>query len=299
MPAQEENNNGGKLYKVRRGFKFPIMFGDKEIEESMTYKARKDDIFIVGYPRNGTHWMQQTVTLILNNGELPDIVKEKGLYAVSPHLEMEGKERAESLERPILKTHLPPQLIPKHDDAKYIVVLRNAKDACVSFFHLHKMFQHYFVAVRDKTFHDYVPLWTQGELPYGSYFDFYLNWWNNQHDFKHILFVVYEDLKRNQEENILKIASFLGVNLDKDTVEKIKEKTSVDYMRKNIGVKGEMDPEHVLKDEDFKVVRKGIIGDWESHMNQKESKIIEDKFREKFAGTELGSIWKTHGIFGC
>ena len=89
------------------------------------YVVRPEDLFIVTYPKNGTTWTQQIVTCIQYDGQLPE---GKKMYDFSPFLEMLGREAAENVPRPgSIKTHLPYHLQPKHEKAKYILVLRNAR----------------------------------------------------------------------------------------------------------------------------------------------------------------------------
>ena len=148
------------------------------VEEAITYEAKPDDLFIVTYPKNGTTWTQQIVTCIQYDGQVPE---GKKLYDFSPFLEMLGREAAEKVPRPgSIKTHLPFHLQPKHEQAKYIIVLRNAKDACVSFYHHHQLFPGY--GIQGMDFHDFFKFWLKGTLECSSYFDWVLSWWKHRNN---------------------------------------------------------------------------------------------------------------------
>ena len=225
---------------------------------------------------------------------------KEGLFSVSPFLEMQGKEVLEKIKRPTaIKTHLQYDIQPKHPNAKYIVVLRNPKDTCVSFYYHHKMFPGY--GVEDKTFHDFFLFWLDGEVECGDYFDWVLGWWS-QKDKDNTLFLLYEDMKQNPEESVLKIAQFMGDEYkqqllanDKQILNHVLEKSSFDYMKKNNKMGSAKN--HPVKEEERDFFRKGIIGDWKSHFTPEENESVEEKFRRKFKGTGLEHLWKEYGIF--
>ncbi|GBO29082.1 hypothetical protein AVEN_184009-1, partial [Araneus ventricosus] len=45
-------------------------------------------------------------------------------------------------------------------------------------------------------------------------------------------------------------------------------------------------------DSPFKLVRKGIIGDWRNYFSPTQSARMDQKLKEKFAGTGLLDLWK-------
>merc|ERR1712141_650308 len=70
---------------------------------------------------------------------------------------------AESLKSPrILKTHLPVSMLPPRvlTTSKVIVVARNVKDACVSFYHGEKLLKHHGWSA---SFEDYVKFFMDGK----------------------------------------------------------------------------------------------------------------------------------------
>lgn len=302
----------GPAYHVVQGCKFTTGFTKENIESGLSYQAKPDDLFIVTYPKNGTTWSQQIIMLILNKGEIPDVVKEKGIYGfaeISPFLECWGKKPAENLKRPgAIKTHLPYHIQPKHPNAKYIVVLRNAKDACVSFYYHQRMFPAY--EFEGRSFHEFFPYWLEGETDCGDYFDWVLSWWKQRHN-PNILFLLYEDMKMNTEANILRIAEFLDpkykeelLENDCDILKKVMQKSSFDFMKettnKSSAKKCAENPNVSMrvKEENYNFIRKGVVGDWKSHFTQEENRLLEEKFREKFGGTGLDILWEDYGVFG-
>ncbi|GBO22360.1 hypothetical protein AVEN_221584-1 [Araneus ventricosus] len=69
-----------------------------------------------------------------------------------------------------LKVHLPFNLTPWSDKAKYIYVTRNPKDCCVSYYHHMKNIPgHGFKGTFDQFFE--LIKWNSGKIDYEDYFD--------------------------------------------------------------------------------------------------------------------------------
>ena len=80
----------------------------------------------------------------------------------------------EGLESPrVMKSHLPISIIPPDvtKTSKILVVMRNPKDACVSFFHHERLLPNH-VLKPSYSFDDYAKMFMQGKVPYGDYWMF-------------------------------------------------------------------------------------------------------------------------------
>ncbi|KAH7962868.1 hypothetical protein HPB52_018403 [Rhipicephalus sanguineus] len=119
-----------------------------------------------------------------------------------------GAEGARRLKRPVpIKTHLPFHKQPHSAGAKYIYVTRNPYDCCVSYYHHCKGLPWY--RFTDGSFDDFVDAFVRGKATYGDYFDHLLSWYDHRND-PNVLFLTYEDLKKDAPVSVLKIADFLG-----------------------------------------------------------------------------------------
>ena len=290
-------------YRIVNGFKFQKFFTG--VDSAVTYEARPDDVFICTFPKSGTTWTQQIVTLILNDGHLPADVSKDCIFAASPFLEMQGKEAAISMKRPgAIKTHMSYEVVPKHPEAKYIIVFRNPKDVCVSFFHHHNMILD--VNEPDWTFDRYFEIFYKGECAYGDYFDWVLSWWQHR-EHLNTLVLLYEAMKADPCGNILKIAAYLGEEYDQklrsddELLQRIVRQSSLQHMM------GTTDNQMLLSRKkrmahvsgqvrDFHIVRKGVVGDWRNHMTDEQSKRMDEKFHDKFDGTGLDKMWTGYAI---
>ncbi|KAH7941232.1 hypothetical protein HPB49_011264 [Dermacentor silvarum] len=146
-----------------------------------------------------------------------------------------GAEAAEKMARPgVLKTHLPFNKTPYSKNAKYICVARNPYDVCVSFYYHTKGFTP--KSVKDVSFATFHELFISGKLSWGDYFDHVLSWYE-QRDRTNVLFLTYEQAKKDTALWALKIADFLGkgygdqLRKEPALLEKVLEVCSLENMR--------------------------------------------------------------------
>jgi hypothetical protein len=102
-------------------------------------------------------------------------------------------------------------------------------------------------------FHEYFDCWIKGELPYGDYFQHVLSYWTHRFD-DNFTFLVYEHMKNNQKDAVLKIAEFLG----EEFVIKLKENNDL-ILNKVLEISTIEATKSAVKYEIL--VRKGVVGD--------------------------------------
>nr|XP_054922625.1 sulfotransferase 1C2-like [Dermacentor andersoni] len=286
------------------------------IESACEYKPTKDDLYIATYVKCGTTWTQHVVYLIQTGGVPPSNAEE--FYRASPYIEAFGAECVLWMKKPgALKTHLPVQLLEYSPEAKYLVVARNPRDVIVSLQYHWLAFVGYHY---NGTFDDAFEHFMNDEIDCGNFFTFYKDWYERSRE-PNVLFVVYEDLKRNPEETILRIARFMGAeyeaNLLKDdrkrlcdvvkysSVDEMKKYTNgiiQDFFRGSFKFQG---PEYegfrqfhrgihsagVEAANKVKYVRKGIVGDWKNHFSQEQLKRLNEKFQRETEGSDIANLW--------
>ncbi|XP_040590169.1 sulfotransferase 2A1-like [Mesocricetus auratus] len=118
------------------GIPFPPI--ESQIVEEVRHKFpfRDDDTIIVTYPKSGTHWMIEIVSLIQTKGN-PEWVQSVPIWKRSPWIEYElGYKILINKEGPhLITSHLPFHLFPRSffsSKAKMIYVIRNPRDVLVS-----------------------------------------------------------------------------------------------------------------------------------------------------------------------
>ena len=242
------------------------------------YQLYPDDLWIASYPKSGTTWTQQIVKLLRANGEQDD----KQIIHSIPYLEgmtwYKGLEM-ESLPRPrAFMSHFPYDIFPcgRPDTlpCKFIYVARNPKDVAVSYFFFLSMF------FKDMEWEEYWPLFISWKLGFGSFFDHILGWWKHRND-DNVLFLKYEDMKKDLSGTVAKIASYIGTDVSDEVISKVAKMTTFNKMRSNPTTNYEWRPtEH-------KFLRKGIVGDWKNFLSEEQSAQVDRMCSEKLEGTGL------------
>lgn len=263
------------------------------------FKIRSDDVFIVTYPKSGTTWMEEIVSLIMNGGD-PDRVKNKLLVYRVQHLEVGPpvghlwhlrKTRSPRL----LATHLPLKLIPKQlqqAKCKIIYVVRNPKDNAVSYYHHHKMST--FLGNYKGSWDEFLTHYTGGHVVYGSWFDHVLPYWKFSLERPdRVMVVSFEELKIELGAMVQRISQFLGRPLGPEALAAVAQHCSFDQMKNNNMVNREVLPISDLFDmTQSKFMRKGIIGDWKNYFTPEQSEAFNELYAKRMAGSQLDLVFE-------
>lgn len=275
-------------YTVHDGYRMPMGFPVEGFDSGQRYAARPGDVFVATYPKCGTTWVQYIVYLLLH--EAKPLPAEGRLTDVFPHLEEVGREVVAALPEPrLIKTHLPLERTPWHDEAKYLFVVRNPFDCAVSFFHHTRGFvRHYDFA--DGTWDTFFECFLAGEVDFGDYFDHLLSWWPRR-DAPNVLLLTYERLASAPEEGIRRIAAFLGgraaaLAAEPALLERVVRQSSFEGMR------ADQDRWSSRRPADMPAfVRKGVVGDWRAIFSPAQARRLAEKLTRRTAGTGIEHLW--------
>lgn len=307
----------GVLREVE-GVRLNKYFPEECIRSALAYKPRPGDVFIVSYPKCGTTWVQHIVYNIYMDAIIPEDPQDR--FFRMPFLELQGGEAAIHGRKPgALKTHLSFSKNPYSADAKYIYVTRNPYDCCVSYYYHTKHIPAY--EYQDGTFDEFFDSFVNGKTEYGDYFDHLLSWYAHRDD-PNVLFLTYEDLKKDTKEWVLKIADVLGetygtkLREDPSFLDKVLDMCSLDRMKEVVNtrmstprdkitsltkiedlhpslLKGLQAASELLKKPmtgDF--IRKGIVGDWRNHFSEEQIKAMKRRIAEKTKNSDVMDLWK-------
>uniref|UniRef100_A0A670YJW7 Sulfotransferase n=1 Tax=Pseudonaja textilis TaxID=8673 RepID=A0A670YJW7_PSETE len=260
------------------GVLYPTIVCSPEILKSIhTFRARKDDIILVSYPKSGKHYSFARNAFVSKQRLQKLLELSRTLF-----LEFGEPEKFERMEklpsRRIIKTHLMPQKLPKsvfEQKAKMLVLLRNPKDTAVSFFHFSKGIK---LISDQETWDEYFEAFITGKVAYGSYFDYIVEW-NKYLDDSNIFFITYEEIKEDPASSLKKIAKFFDLSVTEEKIESIVKETHFESMKNNAGTLGKVG--QIL-------FRKGIVGDWTSVFSESQNEKMDRKFEETVAKTKLG-----------
>lgn len=267
-------------------------------------EVRPDDVWVVSYPRTGSTWAQEMVWCIGNDldFERAKMVQQFRtplieLTAVMSHDEDgftqalgDSVDLVASMPSPrFIKSHLTWDLLPEKMSSvkpKVVYVARNPKDMCVSYYH-------YCQLVHRLTggFEEFAELFMQDKAPVGPIWRHILSFWEKR-DEPNVLFLKYEDMKRDLPSQIRRTAEFLGKKIDDESVEKLVDYLSFDKMKKNPAVNLEVVMaqkygEERMANADAKFIRKGQVGDYKNHMSDEMIAKFDAWTEENLAGTGL------------
>ena len=215
------------------------------------YRPRPEDVFVVTQMKCGTTWMQHVVYEILHRGGGNLVETGTALYAVSPWLEGRKSvsiEQAPLLgtERPsrIIKTHLPASLCPFSPEARYVYVARHPLScfaSCVDFVRTN-------VGGMAPEIEAFEEWFTTPELMWwATWTEHVKGWWQLARREHNVLFLHFEEMKRNLLGIIRQVAEFLGVApLTDAELARIAEKCGFEYMQRHQEA-FEMHPPHILQ----------------------------------------------------
>lgn len=204
------------------------------------YVARPDDIVIATYPKCGTTWMQQIVSLLVHGSPEPRELPHQAAWIERRYPMSVGDMAIALAAEPSprqIKCHIPLDGIPYHADVRYIHVGRDGRDACMSYHNHCRAFtpaalanmdregladpwlgrpaprapesaRAFFLSWLDEAS---IPGETDG-LPFLSFFNFERTYWEARQR-PNVLLVHYNDMKADLAGEMRRVADFLGIDI--------------------------------------------------------------------------------------
>lgn len=223
----------------------------ESFERAESYRPTAQDVFVVTQMKCGTTWMQQVIHEILHRGRGGLVERGETMYAMSPWIEGRKSvpiEQAPLLgsERPsrIIKTHLPAALCPYDPRARYVYVARHPAScfaSCVDFVQTNVGGMSPGMPAFEEWFCSRDLMW------WGTWTDHVLGWWRRAQERDNVLFLCFEDMKKDLPSVIRQVAAFLQVApLTDEEVAAVARKSSFRYMQEHQS-SFEMQPPHILQ----------------------------------------------------
>ena len=275
--------------KIISGVRVPHYYDLEWIEKMKNLKLRPDDIWVVSYPKCGTHWVMHIVRLILNRGKDDGKnIAEAVLWIESMH---EGppfhlQVNIDELSSPrAFKSHFSYEVmpcgLPSQNPGKYIYVSRNPKDVAVSYWHHDRGYPHNPLL----DWNQFFELFIQGKMKFGDYFDHILSWWAHKDD-DNVLFLKYEDMKKDLPTAVASIAKFMGQDISQDLVDEIAHRSTFANMKKDSSADCKwVDKSRRPKEAGF--LRKGEVGDWKNYFTPEQEARLDAVYKMRMKGTGL------------
>ncbi|XP_028257999.1 sulfotransferase family 5A, member 1 [Parambassis ranga] len=281
--------------EVFHGISFPGHLHTQEsLEHALKFQFQDTDILIVSYPKSGTTWIQEIVTLISNRGD-SHLSQTVPNWTRAPWLEQyyfTAVLEASSTTPRLITTHLPHHLLGpalQGTKAKVIYVSRNPKDVVVSYYHFHKMAN--FLPKVD-TFAEFLKGFLEGTLHFGSWFDHIKGWTSPTAAIDNLLHITYEEMSLDLPGSIKRMSSFLQCPLVEDEVINCVKHCSFSSMRDNKMINYTLVSEDIMDHSKGSFMRKGEVGDWKHTFTEEQNQYFESIFTSKMQGCTLEFVWE-------
>ncbi len=223
----------------------------ESFKRAVQYEPQPEDVFVVTQMRCGTTWMQHLVFQTLTRGNCDLAREDIALNALSPWLESHKTVTVANAplvgdgpRARIIKTHLPASICPFDARAKYICVIRDPVScfaSCVDFVTSNlRGFQ--------PELEDFLGWYMSNDsMWWNTWVEHVEGWWAVAEEQHNVLFVRFEDMKRDLDTVVQQVAEFVELTpLEPHEAANVCRKCSFEYMRQNSEV-FEMHSPHLLQ----------------------------------------------------
>jgi aryl sulfotransferase len=220
------------------------------------YRPREGDIVIATYSKCGTTWTQRIVGMLVFASDEP-----RPLWEVSPWPDARFGPPLEAVyamaeaqdHRRFFKSHLPLSALPLYEGVQYVHVARDGRDACMSLHNHLANFSPQAIAMLSEIsladpkfgdpyptvpddpgafFHDWITSDAADGDPELTFFAVERSFWTERHR-PEVLLVHYNDLKADREDEMRRIARFLGIDVPEALWPRLVEAAGFEAMRRD------------------------------------------------------------------
>ncbi|KAL8565146.1 hypothetical protein ACOMHN_003933 [Nucella lapillus] len=280
-----EDGHGGCLTMLDvDGYRYPNFPADI-VRNIRHLHVRSDDVIVCAYPKSGTHWVWEIVRQMLALKKTQDGEYELGSVSVKEKdkgfLEMATQEDLDQQPSPrALNTHVHFENLPSKvltSGCRLVMVVRDPRDVAVSYYHHHSKLTCLYHYQGEWT--HYFPLFLDGKLDYGSWFDYHASWQKGllQHPELNVLALCYEQIQKSPMGALSHLADFLEVPYSKAGLRAVNNACSFDTMRLTKGPLETDDSGSPI------MYRKGKTGDWKSTFTREQADLFTAVYKKKIS----------------
>lgn len=290
------------LWAQRRGDYHGAMKIGRQVMGSAKIKTRafkgytptNHDVFVCTYSKSGTYWMLQIVTQIAAHGtaefdHIHDIVPWP--EAILPGLVQLNAPTWQSspTQQRAVKTHAEAQFVPYSPNAKYVIVIRDPKDALISSFYFSDSIM---PGLSSIGLNAWAEAFIAGEIPYGVWAEHVAGFWPWR-ERENVLVVTFNEMKRNLEKVARDVAALMQVQLSDTALALVVEKSSFAYMKE---AEAKFEPPTPMVQEKVELLRSGKTGEAAKHLTPEQLSAVDQAMKAQLQ--EFGSDFPYHDYFG-
>ncbi|CAG9801246.1 unnamed protein product [Chironomus riparius] len=271
----------------------PRKYVDQDLERIKNMEIFPDDVWVVTYPKCGTTWTQEMVWMIGHNLDYETALKIPQddrfpfleLSSIATNFPKDTFEECKNQARPrFIKSHLPIFLLPDQlwtVKPKIVYTARNPKDTAISWFHHHANLHGY-----QGTKADFIEAFGKDLVPYSPMNDHVIDFWNIRFQ-PNILFLFFEDMKRNLKQEVTKVMKFMEKDFSQGEIDKLCVHLSFDSVKNNKMINKEDIIKQVMEmtgreynPEKFTFIRKGKVGGYKQELTREQNEMLDEYIKK-------------------
>lgn len=221
-----------------------------------------DDTFIVSYPRSGNTWTR----FLLANLLFPDTtVTFANIERLIPDTSSQSNRALKRTPRPrFIKSHQ--YFDPRYPRVLYVV--RDPRDLVLSYYDFQRKYRQ---IADDYPLANYVDDFVEGRLisaDWGTWGENVASWISTRQNRNSFLLLRYEDMKSNTEQELQRVAAFLGLEPEPERFQRAIAASSPDRMRELERAEENQWVATKKHRKDIPFVGPARSGRWQSHLSE-------------------------------
>ncbi len=249
------------------------------------YQPTAHDIVACCYSKSGTTWLLQIAVQIAFRGQAefdnihhvvpwPD-AEENFTRHIIPLTNKSSQELAPTGLR-VIKTHYALSAVPYVPEARYIALVRDPKDVCVSFYHYARRLSW---GPLTPSVENWVNTFLSPDLN-PEYWPKHLSSYWREREQSNVLFLTFEEMKKDLAKAVKQITQFMEVDLTQYEFDEVLHRSSFSFMKQN---RSQFDPGQIVPwgADKANLIRRGESGGSGELLSAALQKRIDDHFRNE------------------